>query len=234
MSDEKDHPLMERLRKRAGDDIRAAREAKGLTQTQLAELADTNQQTVDRIERGVTMRSKAYPAILKALDLEMPFSADVDQTIDKVRGAPSQSPMPRRLKDAIKHFGNATGGSAKVPIFARSRDGLVLINAIPRTYPVELVDGAYGLLVIESEMEPALRRGDIVIVNPFLPLQPDSEVVVTAHHREFDALYLATLSGETESNWKTETWSPKRTHMYLKHDDEHTIEMIVAKISKHR
>ncbi|MDB5618536.1 helix-turn-helix domain-containing protein [Tardiphaga sp.] len=50
-----------------GDAIRAAREALGWSQEHLAQTADTNQQTVDRIERGATRHSRALPAILRSL-----------------------------------------------------------------------------------------------------------------------------------------------------------------------
>lgn len=52
-----------------GARIREAREAAGLSQTDLARLAETTQQTIDRIERGVTRRSKAISSILAALEI---------------------------------------------------------------------------------------------------------------------------------------------------------------------
>lgn len=53
-----------------GERIRHLREAAGMTQARLGEIAGCNQQTVDRIEKGFTSRSKHLPAILDALDID--------------------------------------------------------------------------------------------------------------------------------------------------------------------
>ncbi len=50
-------------------DIRAAREARGWSQNDLARAAGTNQPTVDRIESGETRHSKYLSSILDALGL---------------------------------------------------------------------------------------------------------------------------------------------------------------------
>lgn len=52
-----------------GSNIRAAREAKGMTQAELAEKIGTSQQTVDKIERGVMKRTTYLPEIQKVLGI---------------------------------------------------------------------------------------------------------------------------------------------------------------------
>lgn len=56
-----------------GTRIRAAREAMGLTQAKLGERAGTTQQTVDRIERGLTLHSRAIPKIAEILNADEPL-----------------------------------------------------------------------------------------------------------------------------------------------------------------
>lgn len=68
-----------------GDRIRVAREAAGLSQAKLGEIAGANQQSVDRIERGAVSYSKHLPAILSVLGLNVP--ADVPDKIARVREA---------------------------------------------------------------------------------------------------------------------------------------------------
>jgi transcriptional regulator with XRE-family HTH domain len=52
-----------------GSSIRAAREAKGMTQAELAEKIGTSQQTVDKIERGIMKRTTYLPEIYQVLDI---------------------------------------------------------------------------------------------------------------------------------------------------------------------
>ncbi|MDB5544115.1 MAG: Phage repressor protein contains Cro/C1-type and peptisase s24 domain, partial [Hyphomicrobiales bacterium] len=49
------------------EEIRARRRALGWSQAQLAAAAGTNQQNIDRIERGVVSHARALPAIEQAL-----------------------------------------------------------------------------------------------------------------------------------------------------------------------
>src|SRR5690242_7485534 len=52
-----------------GQIVRAAREAKGLSQAQLGRLIGVKQQSLDAIERGETQRSKFLPEIVKELEI---------------------------------------------------------------------------------------------------------------------------------------------------------------------
>lgn len=51
--------------------VRERRTDLGLSQARLAELANTTQQTIDRIERGETLHSRALPKILAILDIDL-------------------------------------------------------------------------------------------------------------------------------------------------------------------
>lgn len=64
-----------------GRTVREAREAKGLSQGDLARLVGTSQQNVDRIERSAVVHSRSLPAILKALGLS-------EATIEKGKTVP--------------------------------------------------------------------------------------------------------------------------------------------------
>ncbi|MFJ4926797.1 helix-turn-helix domain-containing protein [Streptomyces sp. NPDC088736] len=60
-------------RRAIGDRVRAAREARGLTQEELAELIDRDRKTVNRIEQG-TLGSKVDDLILIAAALDTPLA----------------------------------------------------------------------------------------------------------------------------------------------------------------
>jgi transcriptional regulator with XRE-family HTH domain len=79
------------------EEIRARRLALGWSQTQLAAAAGTNQQNIDRLERGAVRHARAMPAIEAALRRAagaLPASYDVDP-----RGE-SGSPRSRHLAPA--------------------------------------------------------------------------------------------------------------------------------------
>lgn len=74
--------------------LREAREARGWSQAELATRAGTTQQTVDRLERGVTSFSRALPAVAAALDLDLEElsagSALLDQSASAAKPATSR------------------------------------------------------------------------------------------------------------------------------------------------
>ncbi|MEE7504158.1 helix-turn-helix transcriptional regulator [Methylobacterium mesophilicum] len=55
-----------------GKAIRSAREARGWSQEVLAERVGTTQSTIDRIENGLTRRSRVLPDVLSILNLAVP------------------------------------------------------------------------------------------------------------------------------------------------------------------
>ena len=65
-----------RLVTNAGDVIRKARQAKGMTQTQLANLVDASQPTVAKWEAGQDLTASRLGAVLDALDLSW---SDLDE-----------------------------------------------------------------------------------------------------------------------------------------------------------
>lgn len=237
MTQEEVSPLIARLRQSIGDRIRTEREAKGWTQTQLAEMAGTNQQTVDRLERGVTSRSKAYPKIMEALGIpgHHTYNEDIHGTVERMIEASRGNPMKddagdNRILDAVKKWSDR---SEKIPVYATSQGGIVLVTAIDPMFPVELVRGAYGLLCSTEAMAPAVRRGEIVIANPHLPLQTDSEVVVIEHYDRIDFISIMTLTHEDDLHWTGKTWAPVKTYKVDKREPA-AVHMVVAKVSRYR
>lgn len=63
-------PHREGLLSSSGERIRLVREKRGWTQLQLAQMCGSTQQTINRIERGVTVHSRAIPAAEEALGID--------------------------------------------------------------------------------------------------------------------------------------------------------------------
>lgn len=189
----------------AGEQIRIKREALGLTQTQLAEAVGTNQQTVEKIENGVTKRSSYLPAIATRLgiplgDLDPAYKAATEGAGSIV--LPTSSLMsPER---DFRVYASAEGGPGEI---IRSSDP---VDFVPRPAPVQHVKEAYGLIVTGDSMEPEFRPGDTIIVNPRLPLIGGESYVF---YSEFDGEARATVKNmrrATSDKWLVRQWNPAK------------------------
>lgn len=221
-------PAVEYVRKITGEDIKAERVARGWTQAELATRAETNQQTVNRIEQGQTRRSSALPKILETLGLAEGMNIYTESELkrsfpgDKI---PDSGPMKLGLPKA--------GDYRHLPIFSRWTDSLGWMQEISRPYPVETIDEAYGLIVNERDMVPVLYPGDIVITNPYLPAQVDAEVV---YCREVDGrtVYrVRTFLADEDENFRFKVWSPSE-ELVIPKNQISQMHLVVAKISRFR
>lgn len=232
-----------KIKQEAGRQIRIAREEKGWSQARLAQEAKTSQQTVDRIERGVTGMSRAYPRIMQVLGLTRE-SGPTMRILDDYFHAPSSEDLAahNRLQNI---FGNSEASidavikSGHMPIYARVENtwgedqGLLLTDAVPRPYPVALIEGAYGLMVSPNDMLPAFRSGDIAVVNPILPLNRLCEVVFFDSPTQPSTFHIRTLLHEADDHWVVKQWHPEKEETISK--SEWTVgRMIVSRISRYR
>ncbi len=228
MENEEKKSLIDRLREGKGLAIRSAREARGWSQADLAKLAKTSQQTVDRIERGAVEHSRAYPRILEVLEIpnEGFDKARFEKTVEKMKTESSES--YKRFMEEGK-FASDVAISGRLPLYVPGdgRTGPRLINAIPRAYPVEFAEDAYGLVMFGSEMEPAIRNGEVAIVNPNLPPFWNNEVVVTIDGKPT----IRTFMGETDVAWTVQQWNPVRK-INIKKDEQRAPQLVVAKLGR--
>ena len=84
-----------KLRERLGRELRKARLAQGLTQSDVAERVETDPETVSRFERGVT-----FPSLARLLGAEA-----LDVTIASLVGA--ASPRPADELDEVRRLAAA-------------------------------------------------------------------------------------------------------------------------------
>ena len=178
MTDEKRETLIDKMMTAKGDEIRAARDRLGMTQAELASKAGTNQQTIDRLERGLTRQSKFMPEIRVALGLPaydapeeslVRFSAKYGDLYGVRANMAEDYRNPVEMPVFEMDFND---GADKAAWVIRSEPSFFL----PRGYPVENSLGAYGVIVPDDRMAPALRKGEIAIVDPDTSDQSRSEV----------------------------------------------------------
>ncbi|PST19742.1 hypothetical protein C7U61_14730 [Rhizobium sp. JAB6] len=227
MADKEEKSLIDRLREGKGTAVRRAREERGLSQTELAKLANTSQQTVDRIERGAVEHSRAYPRILDVLGIPNEgFNLErFKKTVERMKADSAES--YRRFMEEGKHASDIVT-KGRMPVYAPGDGtGPRLINAIPKAYPVEFSEDAYGLVMFGTEMEPAIRNGEIAIVNPNLPPLWQSEVVVTIDGKPT----IRTFIGESDTVWSVQQWKPL-IKTDLKKDEYAMPQLVVAKIGR--
>jgi phage repressor protein C with HTH and peptisase S24 domain len=118
-----------------GSRIRQKREELGWSQAELAAAAQTNQPTVDRIERGETRHSKHLNKILVALGLE------------------------ERAASRIPVVGYIGGGQQVFAIDDHPKgDGIDEIDAPPG------VENGIALIIRGDSMAPRYEDGDIVVI----------------------------------------------------------------------
>jgi transcriptional regulator with XRE-family HTH domain len=174
MSEEKRETRIDRMMSAKGDEIRAAREKLGISQAELASRSGTNQQTIDRLERGLTRQSKFMPEIREALGL--PPYQEPEESLPRF-SARYESGFGVRA-----HIAEDYRDPDKVPVFSMSdREGLWVVDEnpkvyLPRTYPVADALNAYGIIVPDDKMAPALRKGEVAIVDPDASADYASEV----------------------------------------------------------
>lgn len=227
MTDEQKPDLIQRLREGIGTTVRRRREEMNLSQAELAKLADTSQQTVDRIERGRVEHSRALPRIRQVLDIPNEgFNPDRFNEAVHALEQRGQESYKRFMEEGKVVSALAAGG--RIPIYAPGDGtGLRLMNAVSRGYPVEFTEGAYGLVMFGTEMEPALRNGEIAIINPNLPPLWQSEVAVVVDGKPI----IRTLVGETETEWTLHQWNPPKK-IRIPKDGNTSPELVVAKIGR--
>lgn len=187
------------LRMKNGSRIQQAREARGWSQAELAEKAGTNQQTVDRIESGITKHSRATPAILRALGLELDQSDSGDVKLE-----------PARLIS-----GEQLVGERDLPVYSSAEGGggaLILstdpIEWVKRPAPLANVKGGYGIYIVGESMVPRFNPSEIALVHPHLPFRAGVDVVLYRGDVQDHHAIVKHLRGASSSVWKLRQWNP--------------------------
>ena len=144
--------------------IRAARLAKGWSQEYLARQIGVSQPAIVNIERGWTVRSKYLSRIAKALELDI---AELDLGLAEL----TMRPDPRLLSIDFPIYATAEDGPSDLVVDPRA------IQHTARPAPLAHVKGAYGVYVSGTSMEPEFRPGDIALVNPHLPVNPNEPYI---------------------------------------------------------
>lgn len=186
------------------DLIRAAREDRGWSQTQLAKAVKTNQQTIGKIEKGITKHSRVFRRISVALSI--PY-----EKLDPVGPAgeiDTQSPIPdSKLRSERKDL--------PVQVAAEGGPGELIVSSDPvdwveRPAPLANVKRAYGLIIVGESMIPEYEPGDTALINPNLPPLAGHTYVFYAVRPGEDRATIKRLVRASNEFWHVKQWNPKR------------------------
>lgn len=223
------------MEKTFGQQVRERREELGLSQAQLAEIANTTQQSIDRIERDAVERSRSGPAVAVALGIPLPHmsvaaSAPYMKALSEHGGA--RMVLQRRSDGVVETAyepirfpvesqavsGSDLVGPSDLPIYASVRGGAiddsVLVSPEPIDYvkrpePLARAKNGYGLYIVGDSMEPAFRQGDLALIHPNIPPKAGDEVVVCSQdvNGEHYAI-IKLLTKVTATTWHLKQYNP--------------------------
>ena len=192
-----------------GDTIRAAREAKGLTQTLLAEYFGISKSAVNQWESGKNIPDqRKIAALAERLELDPALLvrlASVPVTERVAQATMSPVPMPP--------------GRPDVPVWASAEAGsdgaMVLVNDpidwIRRSERMQGVKAPFAFYVIGSSMSPAIEHGDQVVINPSLLPMPGKDHVFLQTQEDGSILALVKrLLRVGPTAWRVRQFNPPR------------------------
>jgi transcriptional regulator with XRE-family HTH domain len=169
--------------KSLGEQIREARETRRWSQKDLADVAGSKQQTVDRIERGITKKSEDLPALCAVLGIR---SRDVDKMASSY-SLETEADIP-----VVYTKTTSEGVFLTEIVGANKRRAHSLITA-PETY---------GIFVpADCCMAPIFRAGEILLINPHQAPRPGDRCLFRDADDNKSRVKLGELAGEDAATW---------------------------------
>ena len=181
-----------------GDEIKAAREARGLSQRALAEAIGCTQPAISDMEKGTTLRSHYLTAAQKFLGIGEKLTIDA-QPLTPFNPPEGEIFGPRDLR----LYAAAEGGPGEMVVHTDP------IELLPRPWYLGMVSDGYAVLVVGESMVPAFRPGQIAIVNPRLAPMRGREMLFRQTMR--DGTFVGSIKHLvrwTVAEWHVEQFNP--------------------------
>jgi transcriptional regulator with XRE-family HTH domain len=192
-----------------GDTIRAAREAKGMSQVGLAEFFGISKSAVNQWESGKNIPDqRKIAALAERLELDPAL-------LVRLAGIPAHPGDPRVAMSPVP----IPPGRPDIPVWASAEAGgegaMVLVNDpidwIRRSERMQGVKAPFAFYVIGTSMSPAIEHGDQVIVNPSLLPTPGKDHVFLQTQEDGTILALVKrLLRVGATSWKVRQYNPEK------------------------
>lgn len=202
------------------DTIREGRDALGLSQAKLAKAIGASQATVAKIEQGLVQSSSLLPAIIRELNLDasqFPEDAFGRVGADAPRAASRpQQQLPEFARDPA-YWAAAAGLVGDVPLYASAEGGqgaLLIerdsIGTVKRPPLLQGVKDGYAIYLVGESMSPEFEPGDILMVNPRLPVLANTSCVFYARSDDEPKAMVKRFLSATEDEWRVRQFSPDK------------------------
>lgn len=196
-----------------GDQIRERRERLGWSQTKLARLANTHQQTISRMEASRDVLSRDLDKVLDALSAGEAESG-VKAVVPPLTSVTSpSSPITYTAKD-----------TGRFPVFGavEAGEGIVIVSSDPVEYRpmpphLEAVREAYGVFIENESMIPRYEPGEVAEVAPHRPVRRNVDVVLQGRGADGERrAIIKRLLGWTDTEWHIRQYNPPRDYVVSK------------------
>lgn len=177
------------MSKALGKLIREAREARGLTQGELAQRAGVTGSAVNQWESGKNIPGqKKQPRLCQILGLD-PNVVRQLAIEEELKGVPAQAsfiPSQAETPPTISAPPAVTGNLRDIPVWASvaagDGDGEMILTSEPidyirRSERTANVPNPWAFHIVGDSMLERLAQGDQVIINPAMPLLPMTDCV---------------------------------------------------------
>ncbi|MBS0522252.1 MAG: helix-turn-helix domain-containing protein [Proteobacteria bacterium] len=192
-----------------GDTLRAAREAKGMTQVALAAYFNISKSAVNQWESGKNIPDqRKIAALAEKLELDPAL-------LVRLAGIPASGSTPAAVMSPVP----TPPGRPDIPVWASAEAGsdgaMVLVNDpidwIRRSERMQGVQKPFAFYVIGSSMSPAIEHGDQVVVNPsLLPMVGKDHVFLQTQEDGTILALVKRLLRVGATAWKVRQYNPPR------------------------
>jgi len=204
--------------KEIGLRIKELREAAGWSQEYLAQMVNTNQQTVQRIESGATAHSRATPKILQILRNAEIRRDHVGDDLSKLYVEMyEQNSIQKTQRKSKNKLANNLDIKNEFPLLISHEiePGLIVIKDRPKAILsrqsfVYGSEAMYALYMPASDMAPEFEPGDTLIVDPLAPPIPNVSCVFREGSPGSGTAVVRRLILSEKEYWRLQSWSPSR------------------------
>lgn len=193
------------------DRLKWSRKLKGWTQLQLAEAIKLSQQAVEQVENGRTKKPTFLVEASRALDVDYDWLAKGILPQRNHEYSISQpNIVPLMATDKVPVYGYVAGSTDRVAI----NEGRI-IGMRDRGPALAYARDGFYVTVIGDSMEPRLRPGEFVAVNPSLPPLKGDECVVQFRNGE---AVVKTFIGMAEKELMVSQYNPPKKLTFDMHE----------------
>lgn len=202
-----------------GANVARLRGQRGWSQKVLADEIGVRQNTIAAIELGKTKKSKHLPDIANVFKVSM---TDLDPMFEAKQIVRVPSSKYQVGSPDLELHNSVEAGDGAIVI---SNEPVAMID---RPQPLIGVRGAYGVMVVGESMNPVIRPGDSVMINPHLqPRREDICLFIYDENGDFRATLKEFIS-QTKSLWEVRRYCPELKDFTLSKRDWPKCHVVVS------